>query len=110
MACEPTTGDCPERRESVKRTRPPLGTTVSRPKTGQLHAAGGEPLTRGVGARRSLHGHSNPSVANRYRHQLDGQLAEDAKRLDEYLTGAAAGKVVRLATGAPSGAHRAETA
>jgi integrase len=33
-------------------------------------------------------GHSNPSVANRYRHQLAGQLAEDAARLDEYLSGA----------------------
>jgi integrase len=41
-------------------------------------------------------GHANPSVANRYRHQLEGQLAEDARRLDEYLSGAVSGKVVRL--------------
>ena len=41
-------------------------------------------------------GHSNPSVANRYRHQLEGQLAEDAARLDEYLSGATAGRVVKL--------------
>jgi len=26
---------------------------------------------------------------------IEGQLADDAKRLDEYLVGAAAGKVVR---------------
>jgi integrase len=45
-------------------------------------------------------GHANPSVANRYRHQLEGQLAEDARRLDEYLSGAVAGKVVRLHAGA----------
>jgi hypothetical protein len=54
-------------------------------------------------------GHSNPSVQARYRHQLEGQLAEDARRLDEYLTGAVAGKVVTL-TGAPTGAQRAKTA
>jgi integrase len=54
-------------------------------------------------------GHSNPSVAARYRHQLDGQLAEDAARLDEYLTGAIAGKVVAL-TGAQTGAQRTQTA
>lgn len=42
-------------------------------------------------------GHANPSVAARYRHQLDGQLAEDAKRLEDYLTGSKAGKVVTLA-------------
>ena len=45
-------------------------------------------------------GHSNRSIAARYRHQLDGQLAEDAARLEEYLAGAAAGKVVRLARAA----------
>lgn len=28
-----------------------------------------------------------------YRHQLPGQLEEDARRLDEYLTGATAGKL-----------------
>jgi integrase len=41
-------------------------------------------------------GHSNPSVAGRYRHLLPGQMAEDAKRVDEYLAGATAGKVVEL--------------
>jgi hypothetical protein len=54
-------------------------------------------------------GHSNPSVANRYRHALDGQLAEDARRLNEYLTGAVSGKVVSL-TGAHAGAQTAQTA
>jgi hypothetical protein len=54
-------------------------------------------------------GHSNPSVANRYRHQLDGQLAEDAARIDEYLTGAVTGKVVALPTGAQAGAHEAQS-
>jgi hypothetical protein len=54
-------------------------------------------------------GHANPSVANRYRHQLDGQLADDAARLDEYLSGATAGKVVRLPTGAHPGAQEAKT-
>jgi integrase len=41
-------------------------------------------------------GHSAPGVAGRYRHLLPGQIAEDAKRLDEYLAGAAAGKVVDI--------------
>jgi integrase len=50
-------------------------------------------------------GHANPSVANRYRHQLEGQLAEDAARLDAYLSGAAAGEVVQL----PTGAHEVQT-
>jgi hypothetical protein len=53
-------------------------------------------------------GHSNPSVANRYRHALPGQLAEDAKRIEEYLTGATTGKVVPL-TGAQAGAQGAQT-
>jgi integrase len=39
-------------------------------------------------------GHSNGSVANRYRHPQ--QYAEDAARLDAYLSGAAAGKIVPL--------------
>jgi integrase len=43
-------------------------------------------------------GHSNPSVQARYRHQLEGQLADDAARLDAWLAGAAAGKVVALAS------------
>jgi integrase len=43
-------------------------------------------------------GHANPSVQARYRHQLDGQLAEDAARLEAWLAGAAAGKVVALAS------------
>lgn len=42
-------------------------------------------------------GHSNPSVQARYRHQLEGQLTEDASRLEDYLTGSTAGKVVALA-------------
>jgi integrase len=41
-------------------------------------------------------GHANPSVQARYRHQLDGQLAEDAARLEAYLSGATAGKIVPL--------------
>jgi integrase len=43
-------------------------------------------------------GHANPSVQARYRHQLDGQLAEDAGRLEEWLGGSRAGKVVSLAS------------
>lgn len=43
-------------------------------------------------------GHSNGSVANRYRHP--SQYAEDAARLDEYLSGAETGKVVRLGAAA----------
>lgn len=42
-------------------------------------------------------GHADGSVSARYRHQLDGQLDEDARTLDAYLTGTAAGKVVPLA-------------
>jgi integrase len=42
-------------------------------------------------------GHSAGGVAGRYRHLLPGQVAEDAKRLDAYLTGSTAGKVVPLA-------------
>ncbi len=41
-------------------------------------------------------GHSAPGVAGRYRHLLPGQIAEDASRLDEYLSGAVAGKVVEM--------------
>jgi integrase len=41
-------------------------------------------------------GHSAPGVAGRYRHLLPGQLADDARRLDEYLAGAVAGKVVQM--------------
>jgi hypothetical protein len=48
--------------------------------------------------------HPNPSVQTRYRHQLEGRLAEDAQRLDEDLTGAAAGTVVSLSTGAQKAA------
>jgi hypothetical protein len=58
-------------------------------------------------------GHSNPSVANRYRHLLPGQLEDDAARLDEYLGGGTTGKVVRLplaATGARAGAQAASMA
>jgi integrase len=41
-------------------------------------------------------GHAAPGVAGRYRHLLPGQLAEDARRVDEYLAGAVAGKVVAI--------------
>ena len=41
-------------------------------------------------------GHAAPGVAGRYRHLLPGQIAEDASRLDEYLSGAIAGKVVEM--------------
>lgn len=41
-------------------------------------------------------GHSRGGVASRYRHQLPGQLAADADRIDAYLTGSIAGKVVAL--------------
>jgi integrase len=37
-------------------------------------------------------GHAAPGVAGRYRHQLPGQIAEDAKRVDAYLDGAAPGR------------------
>ena len=37
-------------------------------------------------------GHSIKSVSGRYRHQLDGQLAEDAATFENYLTGAVAGE------------------
>jgi integrase len=47
-------------------------------------------------------GHSNGSVAGRYRHQLAGQLVEDAKTLDAYLSGSVAGKVVTIAERAAS--------
>lgn len=42
-------------------------------------------------------GHSNYSMRARYTHQLEAQLAEDAQRLDDYLRGAATGKVVPIA-------------
>jgi integrase len=41
-------------------------------------------------------GHANASVAGRYRHLLPDQMAEDARRVDEYLAGTVAGKVVQL--------------
>jgi integrase len=41
-------------------------------------------------------GHADHSVRNRYQHSLAGQLVSDARRLDEYLTGAENGTVVRL--------------
>ena len=52
-------------------------------------------------------GHSNPSVANRDRHQLEGQLVEDGAQLDAYLRGAITGKVVALPIGAQMEAHAA---
>jgi integrase len=41
-------------------------------------------------------GHAAPGVAGRYRHLLPGQIAEDAMRVDEYLAGTVAGKVVEM--------------
>lgn len=41
-------------------------------------------------------GHANPSVQARYRHQLEGQLDEDAQRLEAWLAGTTAGKVFAL--------------
>ena len=49
-------------------------------------------------------GHAAPGVAGRYRHLLPGQIAEDAGRLDEYLSGAVAGKIVALERAAAVGA------
>lgn len=43
-------------------------------------------------------GHANPSVQTRYRHQLEGQLTEDAARLEAWLAGSVEGKVVTLAS------------
>lgn len=47
-------------------------------------------------------GHADNSTPGRYRHQLEGQLAEDALLLDAYLS--------LSATGAQTGAHPEETA
>jgi integrase len=41
-------------------------------------------------------GHAALGVTGRYWHLLPGQLAEDARRVDEYLPGAIAGKVVAI--------------
>jgi integrase len=41
-------------------------------------------------------GHAAAGVAGRYRHLLPGQLAEETRRVDDYLAGAVAGKVVEL--------------
>jgi len=41
-------------------------------------------------------GHALATISGRYRHRLDGQLVEDAARLDAWLQGAVAGKVVAL--------------
>jgi integrase len=41
-------------------------------------------------------GHSAKGVAGRYRHLLPGQMAEDAKRVSDYLSGATTGKVVGI--------------
>ena len=54
-------------------------------------------------------GHANASVANRYRHALDGQLAADAAQLDRYLVGASSGKVVQLQTGTHAGTQEPQT-
>jgi integrase len=44
-------------------------------------------------------GHARSGVAGRYRHLLPAQIAEDAAKLDAYLTGARGGKVRPLAAG-----------
>jgi integrase len=49
-------------------------------------------------------GHARHTVGRRYTHQLRGQLAEDADRLERYLT-REAGVVVPFPTGASTGAH-----
>ena len=54
-------------------------------------------------------GHAQNTVGDRYRHRLRGQLAEDARRLEEYLNVEAAA-VVPLSTGAQTGAQEAEAA
>lgn len=41
-------------------------------------------------------GHAAPGVAGRYRHLLPGQISDDARIVDAYLSGHAAGKVVEL--------------
>jgi integrase len=56
-------------------------------------------------------GHSRTDVGDRYRHQLRGQLAVDAKLLDDYLTGKEPGNLVEFpaeSTGAQTGAHAAQ--
>jgi hypothetical protein len=42
-------------------------------------------------------GHSSGTVASRYRHLLATQYAEDAATFDNYVSGAASGKVVPIA-------------
>jgi integrase len=41
-------------------------------------------------------GHAARGVPGRYRHLLRGQMAEDTRRLDEYLAGTTTGKIVGL--------------
>jgi integrase len=52
-------------------------------------------------------GHAAKGTAGRYRHLLPSQVAEDARRLDEYLSGLAAGKVVEISSAAGLAAARA---
>jgi integrase len=54
-------------------------------------------------------GHARHTVGRRYTHQLRGQLAEDAARLDAYLN-REAGVLVPFPTGAVSGAQAASGA
>jgi integrase len=49
-------------------------------------------------------GHANNSVSRRYTHALMSGLADDAKALDEYLTGTTEGRVVPLAATGTDGA------
>jgi integrase len=81
-----------ERAEKELPALVPIGLHEARHSYSSYLDAAGIPETR---ADRYM-GHSNPSVANRYRHQLDGQLLEDAATLEAYLSGVKAGKVVAL--------------
>jgi len=51
---------------------------------------------QGVGQSVSAHGRATHSVRSRYQHSLAGQLAKDARLLDEYLTASESGTLVRL--------------
>jgi hypothetical protein len=54
-------------------------------------------------------GHGRHSIGDRYRDALKGQLASDARLLDDYLAGRSA-EVARLPTVAQAGAQPTETA
>jgi integrase len=48
---------------------------------------------------RRYHGHADAHVSGRYIHPPDSQLVDDAARLDAYLEGAIAGKIVPISGG-----------